>query len=280
MPGNNSTPRSDAPYRVLHPREAERYYDHSLHSIEGPLSHVAQLSWTMRWDLPPGVSFLARVVPSAYTNITCMSEGARITGVTTGLYDYEVRGSGVIAGVMLRPGGLAAFCDYPRALLDTHIPAERVFPELDEQFNRRVIGSSDREGLERMHELLLAHLAVPDPNIALINEIIEWSQAADGASVSSIAREFCMSERKLQGLFERYVGVGLKWIMLRDRLQRATLIADTVATPNWTQIAYDLGYGDQSHFIHDFKRIIGMTPRQYALERGSSDRGPERRVGR
>ena len=272
------TESSHSPFRVLHPREAQRYYDHALYEIEGPLTQVAQLSWTMRWELPPDVGFDARVVPSAYTNVTCMPEGARVTGVTTGLYDYPVRGSGVIVGVMFRPGGIAAFVDRPRDLVDTHLPAQRLFPEIDEEFNKEVIASSDRVALERMQELLLAHLGEPDPNISLINEIIERSQTAQGTTVRSIANEFAMSERKLQSLFERYVGVGLKWIMLRDRLQRATLLADTLAAPNWSEIAYDLGYGDQSHFIHDFKRIVGMTPRQYALARRNPVAGPELRA--
>ncbi|MFP4432262.1 MAG: helix-turn-helix domain-containing protein, partial [Spirochaetaceae bacterium] len=259
------TTSSHSPFRVLHPQEAERYYDHALYEIEGPLSHVLQLSWTMRWDLPADVAFGARVVPSAYANLTCMPEGARVTGVTTGLYDYQIRGSGVIVGVMFRPGGIAAFFDSPRDLVDTHLPAQRLFPAVDEEFNNEVIASSDGAALKRIHEQLLAHLPAPDPNISLINEIIERSQTAKESTVRSIAKEFAMSERKLQSLFERYVGVGLKWIMLRDRLQRATLPADTLAAPNWTEIAHELGYGDQSHFIHDFKRIVGMTPRQYAL---------------
>lgn len=270
------TSRDHSPFRVLHPQEAERYYDHALYDVEGALSHVAQLSWTMRWELPPGTAFPARVVPSAYTNLTCMPEGARVTGVTTGLYDYELRGAGAIVGVMFRPGGLAAFYDDPRSLVDTHVPAERLFPAVDEEFNRQVMASSDEAALKRMHGQLLALMPPPDPNIELINEIIERSRTVEGATVRSIAGEFAMSERKLQSLFERYVGVGLKWIMLRDRLQRATLLADTLAAPNWTQIAYDLGYGDQSHFINDFKRIVGMTPRQYALARWKPESGPRR----
>jgi AraC-like DNA-binding protein len=226
----------------------------------------------MRWDLPEGVTFGAQVIPSAYTNFTCMPEGARITGVTTGLYNYVIKGSGVIVGIMLRPGGIAPFVDSPRALVDRFEPAQRVFRSVDDAFNRRVIASDDETGLDLMREQLLAIGPEPDPNIELIGRIIERSRSAERPSVRSLAEEFAMSLRKLQSLFERYVGVGLKWIILRDRLQRATLIADTVTNPSWTDIAYDLGYTDQSHFIHDFKRIVAMTPRQYA--RGRPERNP------
>ena len=123
------------PFRVLHPNQAQRHYDHVLYQVEGPLSHFAQLYWTMRRDL---------------------SEGARITGVTTGLYNYEIKGSGVIVGIMFRPGGIAPFVDSPRALVDRFEPAQRVFRSVDDAFNRRVIASDDETGLDLMREQLLA----------------------------------------------------------------------------------------------------------------------------
>jgi AraC-like DNA-binding protein len=38
------------------------------------------------------------------------------------------------------------------------------------------------------------------------------------------------------------------------------------ATPDWTAIAYDLGYSSQQHFITNFKREPGKTPLQYKSE--------------
>lgn len=77
-----------------------------------------------------------------------------------------------------------------------------------ESFNTRVIAASDQEALERMRHELLTCKPGTDPNIALISRIIK-----------------------------RYVGSGLKWIILRDRLQHATLLADTVERSNRTSIA-------------------------------------------
>lgn len=33
--------------------------------------------------------------------------------------------------------------------------------------------------------------------------------------------------------------------------------------PDWTAIAYDLGYSSQQHFITDFRTVLGVTPVQY-----------------
>lgn len=253
------------PFRVLNPREASRFYRFSLYTVDDELAYFAQLYWVLRWDLHDGESFDAQVVPSAYTNFTCMPEGARVTGVTTGLYRYPVTGSGVIAGIMFRPGAIAAFHTSPGALTDGFLPAGECFPGVTAQFNTRVIQSTDEHAISLMRTEVLATRPKADPNIRLINQIITRATGPSPLTVRALAAEFAMSERKLQGLFERYVGVGLKWIMLRDRLQQATLLADTLQQPNWTDIALDLGYSDQSHFINDFRRIIGMTPRQYYL---------------
>ena len=195
-----------------------------------------------------------------------MPDGARVTGVTRGVYEYAIAGSGVIVGVMFRPGGIAAFYDSPRDLVDRSVAADQLFPNASAEFNRRVLASDDQRALDLLHELLATSDPQPDPNIALVNEIIARSQSAQELTVRDLAAEFGTSLRSLQSLFERYVGVGLKWIMLRDRLQHATLIAETVDHPDWTQIAYDLGYSDQSHFINDFKRIVGVSPGKYSRE--------------
>jgi len=38
----------------------------------------------------------------------------------------------------------------------------------------------------------------------------------------------------------------------------------TGAGADWSQMAQELGYFDQAHFIKDFKSIIGVTPAEYA----------------
>ena len=35
---------------------------------------------------------------------------------------------------------------------------------------------------------------------------------------------------------------------------------------NLTDLAYEFGYSDQAHFIHDFKAFTNKTPSEYAAE--------------
>ena len=36
--------------------------------------------------------------------------------------------------------------------------------------------------------------------------------------------------------------------------------------PGWAELAADLGYADQAHFIRDFRRVLGQTPAAYASD--------------
>jgi AraC-like DNA-binding protein len=60
------------------------------------------------------------------------------------------------------------------------------------------------------------------------------------------------------------VGVPPKWVVRRFRVQEACERVKTGEAPNWSQLASELGYFDQSHFIRDFKDQVGRTPAEYA----------------
>ena len=72
--------------------------------------------------------------------------------------------------------------------------------------------------------------------------------------------------RSIQQLFSEYVGVGLKWLLQRDKLLEAAQYIRENNKPDWAALGYDLGYSSQQHFITDFKRVLGKTPVQYKKE--------------
>jgi AraC-like DNA-binding protein len=52
-------------------------------------------------------------------------------------------------------------------------------------------------------------------------------------------------------------------------IQRYRLVdaAERVATGtviHWADLAVELGYADQAHFIRDFKKLVGRSPADYA----------------
>ena len=111
---------------------------------------------------------------------------------------------------------------------------------------------------------MLAKKPIIDETVAAIGDIITTDK--DDTSirhVQQIATIYDVSERSLQYAFKNYVGIGLKWIISRYRLQD---VADEIDNGNtdWPTLASKYDFVDQASFIRDFKKVFGETPDQYA----------------
>src|SRR5947207_836012 len=66
-----------------------------------------------------------------------------------------------------------------------------------------------------------------------------------------------LKKRTLQRLFSQYVGVSPKWVIKRYRLHEVAARLAEGEVIDSAEIALELGYFDQAHFIKDFKAIVG-----------------------
>ncbi len=81
-------------------------------------------------------------------------------------------------------------------------------------------------------------------------------------SISSIQKDFYLSRRQFERKFKEYSGFSPKTFLNIARF--STLIkSGNKNHTNLTQTAYDFGYYDQSHFIHDFRKFSGCAPSRY-----------------
>jgi len=76
------------------------------------------------------------------------------------------------------------------------------------------------------------------------------------------------SARTTQRVFRRYVGVPVKWVLCRNRLQQAALDIESRLGVDFPDLAVRLGWYDQVHFINDFRAMLGVTPGEYADAHG------------
>ena len=81
--------------------------------------------------------------------------------------------------------------------------------------------------------------------------------------VEHILARWGIKERTLQRLFARYVGASARWVIKRYRVYESLEWLDSDPYPDWARLALELGYFDQSHFINDFRRLVGCTPVDY-----------------
>jgi AraC-like DNA-binding protein len=90
--------------------------------------------------------------------------------------------------------------------------------------------------------------------------------------VSQVCDEFGLSDRALQRLVHRRLGLTPKWLIQRRRLQEAAEHLRTRST-TFAEVAAELGYADQPHFIRDFSKATSMTPGEFAALHQPTRRG-------
>lgn len=81
-------------------------------------------------------------------------------------------------------------------------------------------------------------------------------------AVADIYSEMGITERYLEQLFQKYVGLSPKFLA---RVVRFSYIFQVIKdqNPDWAAVVYEAGYYDQSHFIKNFKQFTGEDPSAY-----------------
>src|SRR5437660_1209214 len=79
-----------------------------------------------------------------------------------------------------------------------------------------------------------------------------------------LARQLGLSVSRLQHLFKQGLGMTIVEYQRRLRLDRACNLLETTRL-SVKQIAAQVGAGDTSHFIRDFTKYKGLSPRRYRL---------------
>ena len=81
--------------------------------------------------------------------------------------------------------------------------------------------------------------------------------------IGDIAAEVGISHSQLDGELARIVGLTPRVLARILRLRRLLADIDVFDAINWSHLAAEYGWFDQSHFIRDFKRHTGVTPSAY-----------------
>lgn len=221
--------------------------------------------WTVAWDVAEPETH--EVLPHPSVHLVLEQGNSRVAGVPTGKFTTRLEGKGRVLGTKFRPGGFRPF--FGRAvsgLTDSTRLLSEVFGPPGAELETRALACVDPlAAFEVVQKFLRGLDPVPDPTIDLVGRIAERAATdREITRVDHLVHAFGLSARKLQRLFDEYVGVTPKWIIQRYRLHEAAerIAAGTVT--DGATLALDLGYADQAHFIRDFKKLVGSSPAEYA----------------
>lgn len=95
----------------------------------------------------------------------------------------------------------------------------------------------------------------------LINNIINYMDNSNGIiRVSQICNLFNVTPRSLDRHFKDEIGISPKELLNIFRINKAIKLITDNPDCDLTGISYLSGYYDQSHFIKEIKKIIGISP--------------------
>lgn len=229
------------------------------------LAELVERHWVVTWALPPGRRASVTLLPHPCVNVVHDRGMLAVAGVGRERFTYAYSGEGRVFGTKFRPGAFLPFLGRPvSTITDVTLPAAHLWGPPADALAASMTGPVP-ELIAQMEGFLRARWPEPDPQIAAVGRIVAaLLRDREVARVEDIVARFGISARTLQRLFARYVGVSPKWVLQRYRLHEAAArLAEEQDRP-WAEVAAELGYFDQSHFIRDFGAAIGLTPAAYA----------------
>jgi AraC-like DNA-binding protein len=254
-------PRTDPPRGLLNLDLAANRVRLGRYLPSSTLSAFVEHYWTVQWDLRGYPPFTSESLPYPSVHLVLQDGDWHVTGVPTGRFSRTLTGEGQVFGVKFKPGGFRPFIDGSvSTLTDRSVPADPVL-EFAGELDRHV--EADTRAVEQVESVLGRHLPDQDPRVAHLGDLVEAvSRDRSIVRVEQLLAHVDVSMRALQRLFREYIGVGPKWVIQRYRLFEA---AERLAAgdSDGAQLAQELGYFDQAHFIRDFKSIVGRAPREY-----------------
>jgi AraC-like DNA-binding protein len=238
------------------------------------VEHFWSVSWDLR-DRPPMDSSVI-TFPCMHVTHEWGSGAGRhgyplpttlIQGVVEQVFTTRLSERGAVVGARFRPGGFSA-----RFARDASAYTGRTVPVDDELFARPVTLVDDREAAGLALDAAIADCeAAPDPTYLALTDLMNRMHDDDGLHRVAQVMEYApWSARTTQRVFRHYVGVPVKWVLCRYRLQHAALALEHDPSIDGAELAARLGWYDQAHFINDFRTMLGCTPGEYAARHGQS----------
>ncbi|MDN3724120.1 helix-turn-helix domain-containing protein [Aequorivita sp. SDUM287046] len=123
---------------------------------------------------------------------------------------------------------------------------------------------SDSESIEKLNSFLEKRLLPRQEHIDYVDYTIEQMKANNGnISIKGLEQKLGICTRQLQRHFLSKIGISPKEMSKLIRLNSAFCSLETDPSISLTNLSYEAGYYDQSHFYRDFKSLSGESPKNF-----------------
>ena len=189
-----------------------------------------------------------------------------LIGQLTKPYVVEPDGDTGTFAVRFHSDGFLPFATIPiKEMENTPIPLERLFGEEGLKLELKILEANGvLERIEIMESFLLSRLNSKELMDRVVKSTIETILTANGQlSINALSKQSSLNRRVLSRKFSSTVGLSPKQLSKIIRLQISLKSLLNKDVSKLTDLAYENGYFDQSHFIKDFKIFTGVTPKEF-----------------
>jgi AraC-like DNA-binding protein len=199
-------------------------------------------------------------------NQQLVTDAVFLDGANSQSHRMGFEGRVSLLGIRFRVGAAYPFLGIPlvemvnqTSLLDW-LGAGQILPV----YERIANSVSLREQINHLESWLLQRLAQGKTADRLVWNSLGQIQQQNGLlSMETLAQDLNISQRQLERLYQTQVGVTPKLYARLLRVESARQALKQNTEFSLTDLGLRLGFYDQSHFIREFKAIIGMTPGGY-----------------
>jgi AraC-like DNA-binding protein len=196
----------------------------------------------------------------------------------SGLQDHysnsflKLNGKVDMLGVCFLPDGFYPFLNIPVSEYKNQLlGAEEIGFKLANTIKERLKEANNiTERLNIIEEELLTLLECNDPIQVNFRKIFnKLSQSNASLPITEFCRQNYITVRSLERMFNKYVGISANTYGTLDRFHKSLNQLLYSDYSKLSDLAYGNNYFDQMHFIKDFKRFTGNTPKSFVQQNDS-----------
>ena len=243
------------------------------------LKEYVRFYWTLEGHVSPDQPYIHRTLANAspelifhyrgpFEELTLADQAEKtfLTGIhaqTNRVRRFSAKSDFGIFGVYLQPFAIPALFGISSLDIKNELPdLEIILGQQGRDLTEKVLSAEDNNHRLRIidHFLKQRLTRLKRPEIAFATRYV--FQRNGQVNIGNLARKACLSQRQFERKFKEYVGFTPKTF---SRIVRFNSLLWKFKHENksLTEIAYEYGYYDQSHFIHDFKQFSGYNPKTY-----------------
>jgi|HubBroStandDraft_6_1064221.scaffolds.fasta_scaffold93204_3 AraC-like DNA-binding protein len=253
---------------------------HQVHIPCPPLNQFIESLWY--YEAPTPCHAVDRMMPSGELGVilnlrddrlTVSGEifrGALVAGAATKPFLLETAQQTLSMGIVFRPGGAFSFLGPPVSKMrDCSVGLDELWG-LDsiELRERLVLAETVSAKFSALESFLRRRMARTRESHPAVKYALEQFGTPWPRAISEVTACIGLSKARFARLFQEQTGLTPKLFCRLQRFQRSVRRLHSASCIDLPEVALDLGYYDQPHFIHEFHEFSGVTPTAYLRARG------------